>query len=43
LRYITLGKASAAQVEVLAGLQQGETLIADPDNRELTGKKIESR
>jgi len=43
LRYITLGKTSAAQVEVLAGLQAGETLIADPDNRELSGKKIESR
>lgn len=43
LRYITLGKPSADQVEVLAGLQAGETLIADPDNRELSGKKIESR
>lgn len=43
LRYITLGKTSAAHVEVLAGLQDGETLIADPDNRELSGKKIESR
>jgi multidrug efflux pump subunit AcrA (membrane-fusion protein) len=43
LRYITLGKPSAAQVEVLAGLQAGETLIADPDGRELSGKKVESR
>jgi RND family efflux transporter MFP subunit len=43
LRYITLGKPSATQIEVLAGLQAGETLIADPDNRELGGKKIESR
>ena len=43
LRYITLGKPSAAQVEVLAGLQAGETLIADPENRELNGKKIETR
>jgi len=43
LRYITLGKPSAAQVEVLAGLQAGETLIADPGSRELSGKKIESR
>ncbi len=42
LRYITLGKPSSAQVEVLAGLQAGETLIADPGNRELSGKKIES-
>lgn len=43
LRYITLGKSSAAQVEVLTGLQQGETLIADPNNQDLTGKKIEFR
>src|SRR5208337_1052008 len=43
LRYITLGKPSGTQVEVLAGLQAGELLIADPDNRELSGKKIESR
>jgi len=43
LRYITLGKPSGAQVEVLAGLQAGETLISDPGSRELSGKKIESR
>jgi multidrug efflux system membrane fusion protein len=43
LRYITLGKPSAAQIEVLAGLQSGETLIADPGSRELSGKKVESR
>jgi len=42
LRYITLGKPSGGQVEVLAGLQAGETLIADPGGRELSGKKIES-
>jgi RND family efflux transporter MFP subunit len=43
LRYVTLGKASAQQVEVLAGLQAGEILIGDPGSRELSGKKIESR
>ena len=43
LRYVTLGKPSAQQVEVLAGLQSGESLIADPGSRELSGKKIESR
>jgi RND family efflux transporter MFP subunit len=43
LRYITLDKPSAAQVEVLAGLQAGEMLVADPGNRELSGKKIEPR
>jgi len=43
LRYITLGKPSAEQVEVLAGLQPGEMLIGNPGGRELSGKKIESR
>lgn len=43
LRYITLGKQSAEQVEVLAGLQLGEMVIGDPGGRELSGKKIESR
>ena len=43
LRYITLGKPSAQQVEELAGLQAGEVLIANPDSRDLSGKKIESR
>ena len=43
LRYITLGKPSAQQVEVLAGLQAGEMLIGDPGSRELNGKKVESR
>jgi multidrug efflux pump subunit AcrA (membrane-fusion protein) len=43
LRYITLGKSSGAQVEVLAGLQAGERLIADPGGREFSGKKIESQ
>lgn len=43
LRYITLGKPSQQQVEVLAGLQAGEMFIADPGGRELSGKKVESR
>jgi len=43
LRYVTLGKTSAQQVEVLAGLQAGEMLIGDPGSRELSGKRIESR
>jgi RND family efflux transporter MFP subunit len=42
LRYITVGKPSAQQVEVLAGLQAGEMLIADPGSRELSGKKIDN-
>ena len=43
LRYITLGKSSAQQAEVLAGLQIGEMLISDPGSRDLSGKRIESR
>jgi RND family efflux transporter MFP subunit len=43
LRYITLGKPSAGQVEVLAGLQAGELLVANPGSGELSGKKVESR
>ena len=43
LRYITLGKPSAQQVEVLAGVQLGEMLVGDPGGRELSGKKVESR
>jgi RND family efflux transporter MFP subunit len=43
LRYITVGRPAAQQIEVLAGLQAGEKLIGDPGGRELSGKKIESR
>ena len=43
LRYITLGKPAAQQIEVLAGLQPGEMLVSDPGSRELSGKKVESR
>ena len=43
LRYITAGNPSAGKVEVLAGLQPGETIVSDPNGRELSGKKIESR
>ncbi|HVO63944.1 MAG TPA: efflux RND transporter periplasmic adaptor subunit [Terriglobales bacterium] len=42
LRYITVGKPSAQQLEVLAGLQPGEMLVGDPGSRDLSGKKIES-
>ncbi len=41
LRYVTLGKNSGAQVEVLAGLQEGEYLVAKPGNLDLNGKRIE--
>jgi RND family efflux transporter MFP subunit len=41
LRYITLGKPSGAEVEVLAGLQNGERLVAKPGAVDLNGKRIE--
>jgi RND family efflux transporter MFP subunit len=41
LRYITLGKPSGAEVEVLAGLQNGEQLVAKPGAIDLNGKRIE--
>lgn len=41
LRYITLGKAAGGEVEVLAGLQDGERLVAKPGAVDLNGKRIE--
>jgi RND family efflux transporter MFP subunit len=43
LHYVTLGKASGEQVEVLSGLQEGEKLIAAPGDRDLSGKQIAPR
>jgi RND family efflux transporter MFP subunit len=42
LRYVTLGKPSGAEIEVLAGLQDGERLVAKPGAVELNGKRIEA-
>lgn len=41
LRYITLGKPSGTEVEVLAGLHDGERLVATPGALDLNGKRIE--
>jgi RND family efflux transporter MFP subunit len=43
LQYVTLGKKSEEQVEVLSGLQQGEKFVAAPGDRELGGKRIAPR
>src|ERR1035437_5303112 len=40
LRYVTLGKPSANDVEVLSGLENGERIVAQPGERELSGKQI---
>jgi hypothetical protein len=38
-----LGKLSGADVEVLAGLQDGEQLVAKPGAVDLNGKRIEAQ
>lgn len=43
LRYVTLGKTSGAEVEVLAGLQGGEQFVAKPGDVDLNGKHIEAQ
>ncbi|MBZ5643575.1 MAG: efflux RND transporter periplasmic adaptor subunit [Acidobacteriia bacterium] len=40
LRYVTLGKINGQQVEVLSGLEDGETIVTAPGTRELGGKLI---
>ena len=42
LRYVTLGATSGDQVEVLSGLQRGDRIVAQPGDRELSGKQIEA-
>jgi RND family efflux transporter MFP subunit len=41
LRYVTLGRASGSEIEVLAGLQDGEELAAQPGELDLNGKRVE--
>ena len=43
LHYITLGRPVKDEVEVLAGLQDGDRLIASPAGLELDGKRIEAQ
>ncbi len=43
LRYVTLGTASGQQVEVLSGLQTGDQVIAQPGDRDLSGKQVEAK
>ncbi len=43
LHYITLGKPVKDDVEVLAGLQDGDRLVASPAGLELDGKQIEAQ
>jgi RND family efflux transporter MFP subunit len=41
LRYVTLGKFSGDEIEVLSGLQSGESFVANPGERDLKSKRIE--
>ncbi|MBZ5615091.1 MAG: efflux RND transporter periplasmic adaptor subunit [Acidobacteriia bacterium] len=43
LRYVTLGSITGAEVEVLAGLQEGERVVANPSGLDLSGKRIEAQ
>jgi multidrug efflux pump subunit AcrA (membrane-fusion protein) len=40
LRYITVGKPSGKDVEVLSGLDNGERVIVQPADRDLGGKRV---
>lgn len=40
MRYVMLGKLIGQQMEVLSGLQDGETIVAAAGTRELAGKQI---
>ena len=43
LRFITLGAGSGDQVEVLSGLQNGDRIVTQPGDRELSGKQVEAQ
>lgn len=41
LRYVTLGRPSSGNVEVLSGLGDGDRVVAQASGRELSGKRVE--
>jgi len=43
LRFVTLGATSGDQVEVLSGLQNGDRIVAQPGDRELSAKQVEAQ
>jgi RND family efflux transporter MFP subunit len=43
LRYLTLGAQQGNLAEVLSGISPGETLVDDPTDRDLAGKRIEAQ
>ncbi|HVZ17366.1 MAG TPA: efflux RND transporter periplasmic adaptor subunit, partial [Terriglobales bacterium] len=40
LRYVTLGHEQEKNIEVLSGIESGEKLVADPGQRDLSGKLV---
>jgi RND family efflux transporter MFP subunit len=42
LRYVTLGNRRGDLVEILSGLTAGETLVNNPGDRDLSGRRIEA-
>ncbi len=43
LRFVTLGSVSGDEIEVLSGLQNGDHIVAQPGDRELSGKQVEAQ
>ena len=43
LRYVTVGDSHRGKVEVLAGIQNGEWVVANPGDVDLSGKRIEAQ
>lgn len=43
LRFVTLGAVHGNQVEILSGIAPGETLVDNPGDRDLAGKRIEAQ
>lgn len=43
LRYVTMGNKHGDEVEVLSGVAAGDTLVNNPGDRDLAGRKIEEQ
>jgi RND family efflux transporter MFP subunit len=43
LRYVTLGRPTGTQVEILAGVEIGERVIAQPGPLDLSGKRVQAQ
>jgi len=41
LRYVSLGKSSGSEIQVLSGLQSGQWFVANPGERDLNSKHVE--